>query len=108
MIKKETAKLHPVYDFAWSSPITLDREGNWLDGSHYHRTTGERMKATMNTEFNHEICKLLMPTNVDISLASEESAYTAWENENTDYVKTLEQVVKKELNDETLNEHLGF
>lgn len=107
-IKRAVAELHPVYDFAWASSLAVDRKGAWLDGSHYHRTVGDQMKAVMTGKAEDEICRVLTDGNVEAQLREEVLLYDQWAAVHSDYVKTLAEVAPKKIPVGTLAQYLGF
>lgn len=107
-IKAEVAKMHPVYDFAWASSLSLDREGVWLDGSHYHYPTGERMKASMTGEVNDEICRVLTTETVERHLREEALEYDRWAAEHFDYIQALAEAAPQKIPVGALEQYLGF
>ena len=107
-IKKDVATLHPVYDFAWTSPLTLDRETYWLDGSHYHRTAGDRMKASMTDTVDDAICRRLTPETVGAHLREEAAQYEKWATENREYIQALSEAAPQKIPEGALKQYLGF
>lgn len=107
-IKKQVARIHPVYDFAWTNDMTMDREQYWLDGSHYHCTVGEMMKQSMNVGKNENICKVLSDDNVNTALSDEAVAYDAWRKSHLAYREALKQLAPKEMETGQLQVYLGF
>lgn len=107
-IKAEVAKLHPVYDFAWVTPLTMDREGVWLDGSHYHYPVGERMKESMAGNIDSEICRVLIAETVEEHLREEGYAYERWAAKNQEYIRALAEAAPQKIPDGALKMYLGF
>ncbi len=107
-IKINVATLHKVYDFAWASPIACDREGVWLDGSHYHRPTGDRMRETMVGKGDLSICKVLDKENGERQLLEEKAQYDSWAKGNKEYVDTLSAMASEKIPDGALEKYLGF
>ncbi|TYZ29106.1 hypothetical protein FZ041_06060 [Selenomonas caprae] len=107
-IKREVARMHPVYDFAWCSPLTLDREDNWIDGSHYHRRTGEKLKSVINNQMDESICKILTVDSVDEALKAEREKYQVWEGKNEKYIAELTLLAPEKIKEGSLVEFLGF
>ena len=108
-IKQEVARMHSVYDFAWLNSLTLDRKKHWLDGSHYHGSTGELLKASINGEVDKSICKLLTAENVGMELREERVVYAKWAAAHLDYLSALRKVsADKENKAGSLQEYIGF
>lgn len=107
-IKKEVATLHPIYDFAWASPLAIDREGVWLDGSHYHCRTGEQMKTLMAGDGDNTICRLLTPAVADTHLQEEAAQYGRWAAANADYMRTLAEAAPSKIPEGALKAYIGF
>lgn len=107
-MKAEVAKLHPVYDFAWASSLALDREGAWLDGSHFHYPIGERMKDSMAGELDASICRILTVENVETHLREEALEYDRWAAEHSDYIQALAEAASEKIPVGSLEQYLGF
>lgn len=107
-IKRQIAQIHPVYDFAWTNDMTMDREQYWLDASHYHSMVGEMMKQSMKAGMNENICKLLSGDNVNTALSDEAAAYAAWRKSHLAYREALNQLAPKEMEPGQLQVYLGF
>jgi len=107
-IKKDVAALHPVYDFAWASSVAMDRQGVWLDGSHYHYPTGERMKATMTGKADDEICRVMTSETVNIHLQEEMVQYAKWVAGNQEYIRALAKSAPQKIPEKALAQYLGF
>lgn len=108
VIKNEVAKLHPVYDFAWVTPLAMDREGVWLDGSHYHYPVGDKMKASMTGEVDAGICRVLAAENVETQLQEEALEYERWAAEHSDYIQVLAGAAPQKIPVGMLAQYLGF
>ena len=107
-IKRDLAVLHPVFDFAWASSLSIDREGVWLDGSHYHYPIGERMKASMTGEVDTGICRELTAETVEMHLREEAALYDRWTAEHSNYVKALARSAPERIPVGSLKQYLGF
>ena len=107
-LKAEVAKSYPVYDFAWASSLSFDREGAWLDGSHYHFPIGDRMKASMMGNVDSEICRVLIAENVEAHLQEEKAQYEQWAAEHSDYIRALAEAAPQKIPVGALAQYLGF
>lgn len=108
-IKQEVAGIHPVYDFAWLNNLTVDREKHWLDGSHYHGSTGELLKLCVNGDVDKNICNLLTAENVQNIVLEEKKFYKKWSSQHGDYLLALNKVsANKETKEGSLQEYIGF
>lgn len=112
-IKRKVAALHPVYDFAWVSPLTMDRKNSWSDGSHYFGRVGDRLKMTMNytpedESFDSAICRYLVSSTIENHLLEERDLYDRWRVDNEDYIHTLSYVSSNQIPDKALYEFIGF
>ena len=107
-IKHDLAVLHPVYDFAWASSLAFDREGVWLDGSHYHYPIGDRMKASMTGNIDSEICRVLTDETVEMHMREEAELYERWAAEHSDYIQALAAAAPEKIPVGTLAQYLGF
>ena len=107
-IKSEVAALHTVYDFAWASSLAIDREDVWLDGSHYHRPVGDRMRETMTGSVDDEICRVLTANTVDRYLREETEQYERWAADNSAYLRALAEAAPQKIPEGTLKAYIGF
>ena len=107
-IKAGVAKLYSVYDFAWASSLALDREGAWLDGSHYHYPVGERMRATMAGNVDGGICRVLTAATAGTYLREETFLYEQWAMEHSNYIKVLADIAPEKILEGSLEQYLGF
>ncbi len=107
-IKSEVAALYPTYDFAWASSLAINRQGVWLDGSHYHRPTGDRMRETMTSSTDNEICRVLTANTVDRYLREEAEQYERWAADNSAYLRALAGAAPQIIPEGTLKAYIGF
>ncbi len=107
-IKAKVAELHPVYDFAWASSLAIDRAGAWLDGSHFHYPTGDRMREIMTGNVDDEICRVLTVDTVDRYLQEEAKQYEKWGAANSDYIRALAEVAPQKIPEGALKLYIGF
>lgn len=107
-IKINLAKVHPVYDFAWASSLSLNREKGWADGSHYRRIVGDKVRATLTCEVDSTICRVLNAETAETHLREEARLYKEWEVKNEEYVRVLADVAPQRIPYGTLEKYLGF
>ena len=106
-IKREIASVHPIYDFAWASWLTQNREDFYTDASHYNSRTGELMKEALHGEHS-DIVQLLTADNSAEKLRDEYQKYMDWRNLNLEYIVQLKNVSKGYITPGSLSQYIGF
>ncbi len=101
--KKQLAKLHPIYDFAYYSrignePFSLHRV-YWRNTQHEMPITGDLILARLaGQELPNDIGEfgfLLTADNVECVLERERGLRSCWKNENPDIVLYVEEIVQR-------------
>lgn len=88
-IKRETAQMHPVYDFDCPSAWTMDIQGNYFDFVHYRKPLGDAVRNALYSGEVDGMAHLLTKDNAQESIREEQAAYAAWREENRERVDAL-------------------
>lgn len=90
-VKREVAKLHPVYDFACVNDITTNLCEYYYEPSHYRPEAAVLLRCSMESGDLAGHGYLLTPETVEATLRKEGALYENWLSEHVEEVQILRE-----------------
>ena len=109
-LKREAAKIIPIYDFSIVSELTTNRQKYYYDTVHFRASLGEKLKSCLESGDPTPYGYLLTQENADAVFEAENRAWEQWAVENREYVKALKACIETGRKPEVgeFSEYIGF